>query len=290
VIYLGLNNQEKDARIHDYCAAHAIEKVYILSPAKFRFDCAAPNAEQIEYNEIILYKFFYRLMQEINPASLIVVNECMRTQNRYDLTYNCIRHFLNQTRHQLIFQYLPVIDTAEDFMILFDFDTRSQWKREKFETAPLREARVVARPVPVSLTSLAVPTSDALQAEYARKKAALIDGIGLKDPHTIPRNLHLIGGKAKAQFLQAEGGTRNYLGRNDRLKLPGLQTYKEDAYPNTPYCVVEFCHNFIDFADVITLSGQSAFDVAVTDLKVDQWYFARFQDWARRVQDVATGL
>ena len=72
-------------------------------------------------DEIIQYKFYYRLLQEIGKDTLLVVNECLRMQNRYDLTYNCLRLFLQQTPHALVFQYLPIIDTIADFMVLFDF-------------------------------------------------------------------------------------------------------------------------------------------------------------------------
>lgn len=286
MIYLGLNNSEKNARIRDYCAAYSIERVILLSPAKFRFDCSFAAHEHIEWAEIIQYKFFYRLVQEINPKTLVVVNECLRTQNRYDLTYNCIRHFLNQTRHQLIFQYLPLIDSADDFMILFDFATRSQWKREKVHPELLTETRIEAAPVSLTLNPVAVDTSSQLKAQYQKEKDKLIAGIGLKDPHTIPRNLYLLGGKAKL----ASVGDGWLIGRNNRFKLERLQTYKEDAYSNAPYAVFELCHNFIDFADFMALSRQSSFDVLTADLKVDHWYLTRYREWGERIQNAYASL
>lgn len=270
----------------EYCSAHGIEKVVLLSPAKFQFNCTFPDHEHIEWSEIIQYKFFYRLVQEINPQTLIVINECLRTQNRYDLTYNCIRHFLSQTRHQLVFQYFPLIDDIQDFMILFDFDTRSQWKRSRFGVELLREARINARPVLPSLRPVLVHTSPQLKMQYEREKAKLIDGIGLKDPHTIPRNLYLLSGKAK--LAAVNGGA--YIGRNNRFKLPQMQTYKELLYPNAPYTVFEFCHNFIDFADFLALSGQSTFEVLAADLKVDHWYLTRYQEWGGRLANAYASL
>ena len=61
--------------------------------------------EFIEWADIIEYRYYYRLLQEIGSKTLVVVNECLRTQARHDLTYNCMRLFLNQTDHRLIFQY-----------------------------------------------------------------------------------------------------------------------------------------------------------------------------------------
>ncbi|MBI3654035.1 MAG: hypothetical protein HY231_23640 [Acidobacteria bacterium] len=293
MIYLGLNNEEKDQRIVNYCAAANLDKVFVLSPAKFRFGCSFANHEHIEWAEIILYKFFYRLLQEINSRTLLVINECLRTQNRYDLTYNCIRHFLNQTEHQLIFQYLPMIEEAEDFMILFDFDTRSRWKREKFNVELLAESQIQMKPVTISFHPYLIETDSETKGAYQKEKERLISTIGLKDPHTIPRNLYLMSGKTKLFHVGIDslfGDESYYIGRNNRFKLSNLQIYKEMAYPHTPYTVFEFCHNFIDFADFLTLSGQTSLTVLTTDLKVDNWYLERYQKWTERLADVTTGL
>jgi hypothetical protein len=282
MILLGLDNQKKDERIREYCAEHGISKVFILSPSKFRFVSSFPETEHIEWAEIIQYKFFYRLLQEINKSTLVVVNECLRLQNRNDLTYNCIRHFLNQTAHQIVFQYLPLIEDIEDFMILFDFDTRSRWKREKLSAELLKESVICIAPVNLRLSPIPIETDQRLQTLYQKEKAELIAGIGLKDPHTIPRNLYLMSGKARLGRIEEEG--RYYVGRNNRFKIENFQTYRELLYPNH-YTVFEFCHNFIDFTDFLSLCRQSELDVLVADLKVDQWYFERYASWCTRLQN-----
>lgn len=281
MIFLGFNTDRKCSAINDYCAENSIEKVFILSPKKFYFDCDFYNHEVIEYADIIMYKYFYRLLQEINNTTLVVINECLRTQNRYDLTYNCIRNFLNQTPHKLIFQYLPIIDDMQDFMILFDFDTRSRWKRERFDIDLLEHCKLEVDPHLVMLNQVVAQTDDKLKADYQKEKARLINAIGIKDPHTIPRNLYLMSGKAKMQKVEMG---RHYIGRNNRFKVDTMVTYKEHEYKNN--CTVfEFPHNFIDFADFLALSKQAQFDVLTTDLKVDQWYFERYQQWAKRLAD-----
>lgn len=281
MIYLGLNNQSKNAAISSYCASHSIRKVFLVTPEKFKFNCGFDNIETIEWAEVILYKFFYRLLQEINDETLIVINECLRTQNRYDLTYNCIRHFLNQTIHRMVFQYLPIINDAQDFMTLFDFDTRSRWKREGLRPELLSESEIVTEKVPVAFQSVDIQVGERVRHLYRTEKERLIANIGLKDPHTIPRNLYLISGKEKLRHVEPG---KYYLGRNNRLKMERLQTYREHSYPHH-YTVFEFCHNFIDFSDVLTLSGQQRFDVFVADLKVDEWYFNRYQDWLKKLRD-----
>lgn len=279
MIFLGLSNQEKDIAMAKYCADHQIQKVFALTPEKFKTEFSFRNTEHVEYTQIIEYKPFYRLLQEIDKNTLVVINECLRTQNRYDLTYNCIRHFLNQAGHQIVFQYLPIIEDQEDFMILFDFDTRSRWKREKFRPDLLSESAVRISSASIKLSPIKIECGPKVQMAYQIEKEKLIAGIGLKDPHTIPRNLYLMSGKAK---LKEVDPARHYIGRNNRFKIETMQAYRESRYPHE-YTVFEFCHNFIDFTDFLSLSRQVSFDVLVADLKVDQWYLQRYQNWIERL-------
>jgi hypothetical protein len=132
-----------------------------------------------------------------------------------------------------------------------------------------------------------VATDAATRERYAREKRRLIDELGLGDPHTIPRNLHLLSGAAKLAHVRP--GDR-LVGRNNRFKIPGLLPFKGAAYPEAPYTVFEFCHNFIDFADFLALSRQVEIPVLVSDLKVDSWYLERYQAWLGRIRDAASAL
>jgi len=280
MIFLGLTPAQKNAEITRYCKAHDIDKVFFLSPEKFRFPVTVEH-EYVEWADIIMYRHYYRLIQEIGPNTLVVVNECLRTQNRHELTYNCIRNFMNQTTHQLIFQYLPLIDTFDDFMILFDFDTRSRWKRERWRPGFRDEARIHVQEVLIEFNPIYVPASPKLQAAYAKEKRDRIDNIGQRDPHTIPRNLYLLSGRARRPHVDP---AKYYIGRNQRFRLDNLQTYRQDEFLHH-YTVFEFPHDFIQFADFVALSGQSRFDVLVADLKVDYWYLERYQAWSERIRD-----
>lgn len=290
MIYLGLDTASKLEVIQQYCRKHDIKRVVVLCPPKFRLDLGDTIPHEVVLwgetgigpkNEIVQYKFYYRLIQEIDYHTLIVINECLRSQNRNDLTYNCIRQFLQQTHHQLIFQYLPFIDGMEDFMTLFDFDTRSQWKRQAFTSELADNAEIAINPIVPEFQALPAETTAKTKTAYAKEKAKLIDGIGLKDPHTIPRNLYLFTGKTKLTLVQE---AQQYVGRNNRFKLPNLTTYRDEAFPND-YTVFEFCHNHIEFNDFLALSGQTTIPVLTTDLKVDQWYLQRYRDWAERLRD-----
>lgn len=277
MIALGWTQSEKVAAVRDYVASKAIRKVVVFAPATFPLPLDVPCWETVEYAQVIQYAYYYRLLQEVDASTLLVVNECLRTQNRHDLTYNCLRSYINRTPHVLVFQNLPLIDTADDFAALFDFVTESRWKRHKVTADLLPNATITGRRHVPTFNLIHIVTDERTKAGYQKEKRALIDNIGLKDPHTIPRNLHLYGGKAKAPHAFG----RTPIARNSRLG--DWATYKADTYPSAPYTVFDFPHNFIDFSDFMALSGQSTFDVLTTDLKVDKWYLARYQQWAQRL-------
>lgn len=286
MIVIGMHSSEKGEHVARYCREHSIRKVFIFSPKKFTFTCSAANHEHIEYDNIIRYRYYYRMLQEIDDTSLVVINECMRTQDRNDLTYNCLRNFLNQTTHQIIFQYLPQIDTFDDFMILFDFDTRSRWKREKWSERLRPELRVmVAERVP-EFSTIRVPVDEATRRRYEIEKRKLIDGIGLKDPHTIPRNLYLMSGRAKLSSVNTK---QHYVGRNNRFKIATMRSYVDVSFPER-CSVFELPHSFIRFSDFLALSRQSEVPILVADLKVDAWYQLRYLDWSQRVKDTYATL
>lgn len=286
MIRLGYSVDQKQSTITEYCTSHGIKKVFGLSPVRMQFPCDAPGFEWIEYADIIRYRHYYRLLQEIDRDTLVVVNECLRTQNRYDLTYNCIRKFLFQTQHRIIFQHLPLIDTFDDFMVLFDFDTRSERKFQKWTPSFRKEVDLQVQPAHVRFHTVEITADRKSHAAYEKRKRELIDGIGTKDPHTIPRNLYLSTGALRLRHVDPGAW---YVGRNARFKLPNLQTYRDTTFTRQ-YEVFEFCHNFVDFAEFLALSRQETFRVLVADLKVDQWYFHRYRDWSQRLADAYAAL
>lgn len=279
MIYLGLHPPAKIRAIEEYIAAHSVKSVVVISPERFFFDWSPPSGEWLEWRQVIEYKPFYRLLQEIDQRTLVVINECLRKQNRYDLTYNCIRHYLNQAGHQLIFQYLPIIDGRDDFMVLYDFDTQSRWKRTKFDHADFNEASIqVNRASPEFIPVDATATAQERLA-YARKREQLFKGLGAKDPHTLPRNLYLQTGKIRLRSIDAG---KQYIGRNNRFTLPNLSTYREFV-AGPVHGVFELPHNHIDFNDFAYLSGVHALDVLRADLPVDHFYWNRYQDWLKEL-------
>jgi hypothetical protein len=295
LIYLGLDEAEKRPIVDRYVAEHGIRKTVVISPRQFplEFDWT----DNVEWSDTIEYPTFYRLLQEVREDTLIVLSEPLRTQNRYELTYNCIRNFLNQTAHQLVFQHLPQIDTQEDFMILFDFDTRSRWKRRKFDIdLILDNTQVCVRPLPIQFKRVDVPTSAATKNKYTKEKERRFDALGARDPHTLPRNLYLVGGKDKLAWIDQQGGlfggdsSALYVARNQRLKRDNIVSYGTAEAGSGPYTIIEFPHRFIEFSDFIKLTGQARFDVLTTELKVDDFYFNRYQEWSKRSRETYAAL
>lgn len=286
MICIGYDTNAKARTIAACCAQHGINKVVVFAPSRFSA-ALHPQQELVTYTELILYRFFYRLLQEIDQHTLVVVDECLRTQNRNDLTYNCMRHLLHRSGHQVVFQYLPIINSREDFMVLFDFATGSRWKRNHFDKSLLNETEIRVRPIAFHIEGLPVPTDRATRDKYAKEKARLFGTLGQKDPNTLPRNLYLLGGRAKMDAaMDAEA---SYVGRNKRFPMQRFITYKELCAPGQ-HTVFELPFDHIDFTDFLFVSKQTRVPILTTDLPVDRWYMHRFTEWNTRLNETYASI
>ncbi len=282
MIYIGKNNNQKKDIITEYCNKNTINRIVVFSPDRFNFDFSTDiKIEFVNYPDIIRYIYFYRLLQEIDKNTLIVINECLRTKNRNDLTYNCLRHYLNQTDQQIIFQYIPIIESFNDFLTLFDFDTKSRWKREK--KVDLSESEISVEKKKIILNSIKINTEQKLFDKYQKEKKKLFDNIGNKDPHTIPRNLLLLAGKTKFENISDDCF---YIGRNNRFKLENYQVFKSFINNGKNHVIFEICHNFIDFTNFLFLSEQEDISYMVTELPVDVFYYNRTESWVQELNNV----
>lgn len=285
MIALGLSVAEKAERVASRVRDGDIAKVVVFYPKRhpLPLELEVPT-EHVEWDDVIRYVFFYRLLQEIDGKTLVVVNECLRTPERSALHYNCLRNYLTRTTHQLVFSRFPCLEAPSDFMVLVDLDTRSRWRRALLEDVQER-LDVEARDASPSLRAIDVATDQSTRELYQRTKRKLIDELGARDPHTIPRQLHLLAGKHKARTAARNGGL--WVGRNARLKVPGLVSY-EDARETRQ--VLEFCHAFRDWSDYLTASGAREVPALVSDLRVDRWYFERFQRWTEMQHDAHAAI
>lgn len=190
MIYIGEHDKVKI--INDYLKNHEIDKVYIIGDD---IELGIENKECIKFSDTIMYKFYYRLLQEINKKSLIVLNECLRKQNRYDLTYNCIKKYLLQTTHRLVFNYFPVIKEEQDFMILYDMIQNNPFLRENYKYITKFE-NVIVNNVVFEITKTDVTLSDDVLKQYEVEKEKIIGQVK-KDPDIIPRHLLRFSEKSK---------------------------------------------------------------------------------------------
>ena len=124
-------------------------------------------------------------LEEIDPNTLLVFNECLRTQKRSDLTYNCAHHYCNQTPHKIVFEYFPFIEDKADFMILLDFLNKGKYKGKGFSWEFLQEEDVQVKPISFTLHTIDMIAPNLMG--YERKKRQLFANLGNSDPDTIPR-------------------------------------------------------------------------------------------------------
>src|SRR5690606_36363055 len=104
-----------------------------------RLELNVEDGNRITYADAIEYKHFYPWLREIDGQAVLVIDECLRTRQRSALHYNCIRHYVAQAGRVVVFQYFPIIEALDDFATLFDFATKSRWRRDPFSPTRLDE-------------------------------------------------------------------------------------------------------------------------------------------------------
>ena len=189
MIYIGEQNKEKI--IQDYIKTNSIDRVYVIGD-----DLGI--GEHIKFSDTIMYKYFYRLLQEINKTSLIVLNECLRKQNRYDLTYNCIRRYCLQTDHILIFNYYPIIKEEQDFMILYDMQQNNPFLKEPYKYVTKFEGVEVGK-VEFEVKRIDYQVPEEVVQEYEKEKYKIAEEVN-KDPDIIPRRLLKFSERHKPKY------------------------------------------------------------------------------------------
>jgi len=282
MIRIGLDAQEKQAEIDQYLPKHDINKIFAFYPDQFPLTInAGVEVEHIRYADIIEYKFFYRLLEVIDNRTLLVFNECLRTQNRSDLTYNCAHHYCNQTPHKAVFEYLPFIEQNADFMILLDFLNKGKYKGKSFDYQFLSDEDVKVKSIDFNLILIDYPATAVDTKKYEAKKDQLFKNIGNADPDTIPRQLHVWVGNLKKKLIHSPHMCARYVARNDRFKMPNVATYK-GIVPGD-YIVIDFPHRRIDFNDFLKITSIKNIRFINSGLKVDLYYIDELNRWIERL-------
>ncbi len=280
MIRIGLTQREKQKELDKYLASHDIKKIFCFYyrdfPIQFKTDVPI---EYIEYADIEMYKFFYRLLEEIDNSSLIIMDECMRTQNRSELIYNCAHHYLNQTEHRIIFEFFPIIEDSSDFMILLDFENKSKYKDKGFDYSYLYAEDIKMKPYKFKIQPINVEISDKDKERYEEYKEQLFDNLGQKDPDTIPRNLQLFVGNLKKPFIEID---KLYVARNKRFKLDNVKTYKEVTGPGE-YIVLDTHYQRLRFNDFLKTTRMKTIYYMSTLLPIDNYILTELTKWKARL-------
>lgn len=283
MIRIGLTDQQKQKEVANYVKAHGIKKVFCFYFKKFPLKLVVScDAEYIERADIEMYKFFYRLLEEIDGDSLIVINECLRTQNRGELTYNCAHHYLNQTPHRIIFEHFPLIDRKDDFMILLDMENKGKYKGKGFDYGFLTDEDILMRPHRVKMDMVNVDISEKDHARYEAKKEQLFAGLGNKDPDNIPRALQLFSGDLKRSAIDP---SKMYVARNKRFNLANVLTYQDITEPGE-YIIIDTHYRRLDLNDFLKVTGTTRLKYLCTPLSIDNVIATEFVEWKARIDAI----
>lgn len=284
MILIGLNEKQKQNEICKYVKEHDIQQVIVFSDEKFFMNLPETKCpiRQIGYNETIMYRTFYPLLEEIDSGYLLVMNEMMRDQNRSCLTYNCVAKYTNQTEHRMVFEYLPIIEQGKDIMILLDFATSQRYKGQSLGDIDLGEFDIRCVRRAYNLTPISIPLPDGGLELYEHERDRLFEDLGNKHPDTIPRNLHIWTGRFKKPFINPEA---EYVARNARFKRKNITVYK-NVESGRNYTLIDIPHRRIDFNDFLRRSGQTELKYLSTGLSVDMVYIKSFEEWKRRLEAI----
>jgi hypothetical protein len=182
----------------------------------------------------------------------------------------------------IVFQKFPIIADPEDMMILVDLGTGSKYRRSKWSDE-IKQGVDIKAMGHYAITNTVVPTSGATKQEYADHKSKLFESLGSKDPHTLPRQLHVWASKARLNGVE----DKQYLFRSSRHSING-STYKDCI--DGQYDIFEFCHNHMDMSDALTASGMDHIHALTLDLPVDNWYLTRFIKWVDSINTINSEL
>lgn len=279
MIIIGSNEQQKREEITRYVKEWNIKQVIVFSPKKYMMQLPELDIpiRQIEWDEVIMYRTFYPLLAEIDETYLIIVNEFMRNRNRVNLTYNCLRHYLNQCGKQLVFEYFPFIEEHDDFMILYDFDSKTKYKGNHLCMEYLREHanEIVIYQHDIQIEVIEIPLPEDAAEKYQSRKDELFAKLGNSDPNNVPRALELYCGTWKKKYIEEE---KQYVARNARYKKDNVIVFKKVEYQQ-PYIILDFMHKRLEMNDFFRVTQKESYQFISTGLSIDRVYINDMNEW-----------
>lgn len=207
-IYLG--DVDAESIIRKFVKKNDIKRIYVIGDQISPID--GVEIEWASYAETIMYRTYYKWLTDINRECLIVWNKAMRTVKRSDLHYNCIRKYMIQTENRLLFEYFPIRQNEEDFMILWDMIQPNPNLKESYKEVQFKKSSVHIGTINVDVEEHHIELSKIDLASYEDEKKRLIEEVegNKKDPDIIPRRL--------LKFVEKIGA-----------KIAGLKSYDTKA-------------------------------------------------------------
>lgn len=285
MIYVGFDQRQKIDAVKEYLEAHQeITNIVYFCPDKLvPLDLSGIGVavECRTWSDAIMYRYFYPLLENITDKYLIIYDEMLRTKKRNDLTYNCCHHYSNQTPHNIVFSWLPMIDDPEDFMILVDFHHPNIYKGECFEDRFLQADDVDIIPRMVTLRSLPVATTQEQEEAYEEEKEMLFENLGNRDPDTIPRTLHTwCGSHIKKAIVES---SERYIARNSRYGKQNVAVYGKEIEQAEEYTVLDFPVRQLQFNEFLRDSHVERLNFLNSGLSVDKVYLQQYENWLERL-------
>lgn len=287
MIRIGLNIEEKRKVIQDLLNSYGdVDRIYV-----FHGDKEAPQMDfdgyetiYTPYQETEMYRTFYPLLgtpyqgqniPAITDKSLLVVDEFLVTKNRSDLKYNCTKHYLRVSPRHAVFNYYPLTDEENDFMILMDMDQPDIFKGKGFDPDLLKQVDLDGkRRLPeIGIETIEITERD--RDQYEKKKEKLFDDLGQGDPDTIPRNLALTAGNMKKKAVKDD---RTYVARNSRIKRDNVFPYPK-APENSTFYIIDMHYQLKDFEQFLRSSKPEELIYISTGLPVDNVFNDILTSW-----------
>lgn len=285
MFYIG--DYDKQKIITHYLQNNSVNNVVIFYREHLKREYDIPvKCEYLEYKQSIMYVNYYRLLEQVNRNTLIIIDECLGNVNRHCLEYNCMKTIINQTPQRLVFNYLPFIENTDDFMILMEFYNETKYKSERFDWEFLKDINLHVKPVRITLDFKEIYLSKEAFDKYNAEKEKLFANIGRSDPDTIPRNLSIVAGNLRFEATKGNISINDCYVRNKRFKK-GL-IYKDEFYGgglNSKCYVFDFPTNRINLIDVLTINNLDKVYAYTSDLSIDKWYKSDYEEWVKRLEE-----
>lgn len=187
VLYLGETDKVKVVK--QYLKKNKnIKDVFVIGDELDLSETELP-VQHVTYANTIMYEIaWYPWLAAINKNSLVIWNEALRSSKWQALNYSCIRRYMQGTDHRLIFNYWPIKNREEDFMIMWGLIQLNPYTKDAYKETRLDNSLIHIGKMEFEYTVTPVTLTEEDMREYKKEKEALIASVK-RDPDIVPRRL-----------------------------------------------------------------------------------------------------